>query len=84
MRTLQPTEQAGDKGIASGMDKNKKLMIATALRSIGLALHATHGVVATDLPDILPSDVSWRVNNSLEIIALEYVESQLNSICTDS
>ncbi|MDX9893898.1 MAG: hypothetical protein RBS34_00535 [Desulfofustis sp.] len=82
MRTLQPAEQAGDKGIASGMDK--KLMIATALRSIGLALHATHGVIATDLPDILPSDVSWRVNNSLEIIALEYVESQLNSICTDS
>ncbi len=58
--------------------------ISAAIRSIGLALHATNGAIATDLPDMQPDETCWRIDHSEEIKALQYLEELFNNTDTDS
>ena len=51
--------------------------IAQALRDIGLALNATHGTVATDMPDAQPNATSWRVDHTRELAQLDVLENAL-------
>jgi len=37
--------------------------LKAALDEIGLALDTTHGCVVTGLPDAMPDEAHWRVNN---------------------
>lgn len=60
------------------MLKNAKKII----RSIGLALHASHNTVTTDLVDFEPNETSWRIDNSKEIAMIDKLEEQVNTgIC---
>ena len=49
--------------------------IREALRDIGLALHACHNTVATDIP--LPDEDGWRIDNGREIEQLRALERAL-------
>ena len=44
------------------------------IRSIGLALNASHNTVATDDINAEPDSKSWRIDNSKEIKDLEEIE----------
>lgn len=57
----------------------EKEAISVAFRRIGLALHATNGVIATDIPDRQPDETSWRVDHSMEILALQHLEYRFNN-----
>ncbi|NDY74617.1 hypothetical protein [Desulfobacter hydrogenophilus] len=52
--------------------------IKSSLISIGMALHASHGLLATDDPSAKEEDAqweSWRIDHSKEVSALEFIES---------
>ena len=51
--------------------------VKSALRDIGLALHAANGVIASDDPALEPDEKTWRIDHSKAIGALEYIESAL-------
>lgn len=59
---------------------NPSEKVKAILASIGLALHASHNVVATDDPSVDPDEKSWRIDHTAEIAALEQLETALNSI----
>lgn len=46
-----------------------------ALRNIGLALHATHNTVATDVVGIEPTETSWRVDHQKELALIDKIEA---------
>ena len=53
--------------------------IQKAIRSIGLALNASNGVIATDDIGKTVDEKSWRIDHSSEIEDLEYLENLFNS-----
>ena len=58
-------------------DNEKESNIQKILTAIGLALHSCHNTVTTDIPEIEPSETSWRINNSKEIELLSRLEELL-------
>jgi hypothetical protein len=48
------------------------------LRCIALALDASHGAVATDLPDAKPNETHWRIDHTQEQAALTRIAEVLN------
>ena len=63
------------------MDPDK---IRNALRNIGLALNACHNTVATDVPEtctMLEKEKGfWRIDNSLEIAAINELEGYFKNM----
>lgn len=59
-----------------------------AVRMVGLALHASHGLVATDDPAAQPGPTTWRVDHTEELRALREMVQMLGlgplAISTDS
>ena len=51
--------------------------IKDAIREIGLALSASHGTIAIDDPSAEPTEISWRVDNSKEVLMLNDLEKHL-------
>lgn len=58
------------------MDTSK---VNDALRAIGLALSASHNVIASDQPDLEPDNTTWRTNHIKELESLRYLEDVLAS-----
>jgi len=56
---------------------NEEMKIKKAIRSIGLALNASNGVIATDDISKTVDEKSWRIDHSSEIAALDYLENLL-------
>ena len=77
MKKENTTQQTG--GEASAPRNCSAFDLAGMLRAVGLALNASHGCVATDDPDKVPDDMSWRIDNSKEIKMLGHLESALVS-----
>jgi hypothetical protein len=48
-----------------------------AIRTIGLALNASNGCVATDDLDVQPDEMSWRINHSEELLLLADVAEKI-------
>ncbi len=53
--------------------------IKTTIRKIGIALHLTHNTVTTDVVDVEPNKLSWRIDNSKETKLLGELEDMLLS-----
>lgn len=55
----------------------KKEHIGKAIRDISLALSANHGTIAIDDPKAETTEISWRVDNSKEIVLLDKLAKHL-------
>jgi hypothetical protein len=62
--------------------KTTEFDCAAAIRAIGLALNIANGCVATDLPEVEPSETSWRIDHSKELEMLLGLEKHLSSLST--
>ena len=58
--------------------------IAHALCVIGKALCASHGCVATDLPEAQVTDTSWRIDHNPEMAQLEVLKVALGMASSDT
>ncbi len=56
-----------------------KLEIKIAIRTIGLALNASHNTVTTDMPDIEPNETSWLIDHKKELALLDELEEAIFS-----
>lgn len=55
-----------------------------ALRVIGLALCASHGCIATDLPEAQVTDTSWRIDHNPEMAQLAVLEAVFGLVSSDT
>lgn len=58
--------------------------IAHALCVIGKALCASHGCVATDLPEAQVTDTSWRIDHNPEMAQLAVLEAAFGVVSSDT
>lgn len=58
--------------------------IEHALCVIGKALCASHGCVATDLPEAQVTDTSWRIDHNPEMAQLAVLKAALGSVSSDT
>lgn len=59
------------------MNTKQHLEAQRALREIGLALHATHNTVTTDIPGVQPNQYSWCIDHSQALEQLGILEGML-------
>lgn len=58
--------------------------IERALRDIGLALNATHGTIATDMPEVEITATNWRVDHTHEMAQLAVLAKALGIVNSDT
>ena len=58
--------------------------IEQAITDIGLALCASHGTIATDLPDAVVTDTSWRIDHTHEMAQLAVLQAALRTVNSGS
>lgn len=81
--TFDATHARAFKVVASLPDEQLQA-INQAIRVIGMALCASHGCIATDLPEAQVTDTSWRIDHNPEMQQLAVLKAALGMVSSDT
>jgi hypothetical protein len=70
--------------VAASFPDGQLQAIHQAVRDIGMALCASHGCIATDLPEAQVTDTSWRIDHNHEMEQLAVLEAALGRLSSDT
>ena len=48
--------------------------------NVGLALNASHNTVTTDLPEVEPTETSWRIDHTKEIKLIDQLQIMIDKM----